>query len=144
MSLLKECKIERAYMGRLSYGEDLLMSLKQECEVLDVKSGWINAMGALQNATLAYYDQDQRKYRSYFIEKAMEIVSLTGNVSEKEGHTFIHAHAVLSDADGNTVAGHVLEGCEIFACEMTLHAYGAKPFQRVYDEQTGLFLWEKQ
>jgi hypothetical protein len=64
-----------------------------------------------------------------------------GNISVKDGRPFVHAHAVLADKNGNTKAGHLLEGT-VFAAEVYLRELKGAKLERKYDEVTGLSLWE--
>ena len=66
---------------------------------------------------------------------------LLGNVSRKDGATFVHAHATLAGHDGACVGGHVAPGCVIFACELLLQELVGEPLEREFDEVTGLALW---
>ena len=38
-----------------------------------------------------------------------ELVSLVGDISERDGKPVVHLHAVVAFADGSTKAGHVIE-----------------------------------
>jgi predicted DNA-binding protein with PD1-like motif len=73
----------------------------------------------------------------------MEIVSLYGNVSLKDGRPFAHLHVVLPDEQGNGKGGHLVAGgAPVFACEVTIEEYSGPELVRNFDEQTGLFLWD--
>jgi predicted DNA-binding protein with PD1-like motif len=72
----------------------------------------------------------------------MEIVSLYGNISLKDGKPFAHVHVVLSDAKGNGRGGHLLPGrTPVFACELIIEEFDGEPPVRLNDENTGLALW---
>ncbi|MCK9377505.1 MAG: DUF296 domain-containing protein [Syntrophobacterales bacterium] len=104
--------------------------------------GEVRALGAVTQARVGYYNQAERQY--YFLELArpLEIVSLIGNISLKDGKSMVHAHLTLADADGRAFGGHLAPGTLVFACEFILQEYeAAAPFLRRMDEPTGLFLW---
>jgi hypothetical protein len=102
-------------------------------------------IGAVQKATIAYYDQKQIKYRDIMLNEPMEIVSLHGNVSLKDGKPFVHAHVVLGDEKGNVRGGHLLPGgTPVFACELTIDEFDGPELVREFDEITGLALWPKE
>ena len=74
----------------------------------------------------------------------MEIVSMYGNISLKNGKPFVHAHVVLSDKKGNARGGHLLPGSSVFACELTIEEFEGPELIRGFDERTGLTLWPKE
>lgn len=67
-------------------------------------------------------------------EEAFEIVSITGTLS-KDG---VHIHISVSDKDGNTFGGHLMEGCIInTTAEVVLLELEQFEFGREFDEATG-------
>jgi predicted DNA-binding protein with PD1-like motif len=54
----------------------------------------------------------------------------------------VHAHLVLSDEKGKAFGGHLLEGTELFACELMMNEYKNLRIERKYDKLTGLNLME--
>lgn len=71
----------------------------------------------------------------------MEILSLKGNISIKDGEPFLHLHIVLSKEDFTCIGGHLYEA-EVFAFEFEIVEFEGNSFQRGFDEDTGLFLWK--
>lgn len=129
-------------MGRLKKGDDLLGALQKQCEDFNVTAGEIRAIGAVSSARVGYYDQAHRKYEFHDLQKPMEILSLIGNISLKDGKPFVHAHITLADETGVAVGGHLAEGSNVFACEFVIHEFlSSGAFTREFDDQTGLFLW---
>ena len=132
----------RKIMGRLSKGDDLLAALEAVCRVHGITLGEVQALGAVSQARVGYYNQSRQKYQFLELARPLEILALTGNVSLKDGRPFVHAHVTLGDEAGNAFGGHLAEGTVIFACEFALQEYSsARPFTRQPDEATGLFLW---
>jgi len=138
----REVKEGRVIMGRLPQGQDLLIALNQLCKDQGVSLGEVRAIGAVTKAVVGFYDQDKRQYGFLPLDEPMEILSLTGNVSIKDGKPFVHAHVVLGREDGSAVGGHLAEGSPIFACEVVLRELESQePFVRGMDEGTSLPLW---
>jgi len=136
--------VKRTIVGRLANGSDLYDGITRVAQENDIRIGRVTGMGAVQKAKLAYYDQKTMKYSVIEINEPMEIVSLYGNISTKDGQPFAHAHVVLSDEKGNGKGGHLLPGgTPVFACEVTIEEYNGPELRRDFDEQTGLFLWDK-
>lgn len=135
--------IGRVVVARLTHGADLLEELTRVARENGVTLGGVNAIGAVTSARLAYYDQTAHTYGSFEVPLRLEVVSLIGNVSYRDGETFVHAHATLSDENGNCYAGHLVEGNPIFACEAVITQLVGRSLHRTFDEVTGLTLWEE-
>ncbi len=103
--------------------------------------GFVSVIGAVQGATIGYYDQEEKVYRSRQLEGGLEITSCNGNISLKGGDLMVHAHILLSDAEGATYGGHLLSPTTLFAGEALIQELEGGPLEREYDEVTGLFLW---
>lgn len=132
----------RSFLFRLPYGEDLLLILKRFCNENEITQGTLAVIGAVQRATVGYYDQEAREYRANSFDQPMEIVSCIGNISLLEGKPFVHAHIVLADKEGRpAAAGHLMEGAIIFAGEAFVQELIGEPLIREFDEQTSLPLW---
>lgn len=131
-----------ALVGRLPRGADLLEALREVAVQHGVRVGWYQFFGAVERARLAFYDQALREYLPLELERPLEIAVGVANLSTLDGEPFVHAHVVLSDADGRAFGGHVLPGTVVFACECVLwELTGAPPLGRHPDPETGLQLW---
>ncbi len=106
------------------------------------KAGF-TVIGALDHCVLGYYDFIGRQYQSREFPDPIEIVSCMGNVSEKDGEIFVHAHMVVAGEDYQCHGGHLMPGSSIFAAELfATPVPGAVPV-RTFDEPTGLALWSE-
>lgn len=141
MSFVKT-QIARAFVAKLPYGADLLNSIKEVAIKAKIQSASFTAIGAVKKARVSYYDQTTKKYNELIFNEPMEIVSCIGNISELKGNVIVHAHLVLSDEIGRAFGGHLLEGTELFACELMMNEYKNLKIKRKYDELTGLNLME--
>ncbi len=135
----------RMILGRLERGDDLLKGLIEVCRKFSVRCAEVRAIGALSEAVLTAYDQKLRTYetgRRFFGD--LEIVSLLGNVTEKDGELFCHLHASLARSTDNglqMLGGHLLSG-QVFACEFVLQTCDDLILRRLQDKETGLALWK--
>jgi predicted DNA-binding protein with PD1-like motif len=92
---------------RLKPDQDLKESLKSFVIQNNIQSGFIlTAVGSLKQATLRFANQD----KSQVFDERFEIVSLVGTLSTHG----IHLHISLSDQNGKTIGGHLLDGCIIY------------------------------
>jgi predicted DNA-binding protein with PD1-like motif len=131
-------------MGKLSYGGDLLDEITDICQKYSIKLGRVEAIGAVQKARLAYYNQQTREYQFLIIDQPLEIIKLAGNISLKDGEPIVHAHITLADKTGNVYGGHLVLGTVVFACEFILEVFKGPVFERKFDKITGLPLWSMQ
>ena len=68
------------------------------------------------------------------LKEPFEIVSMTGTVS-KNG---CHIHISISDCDGKTIGGHLVDGCIVnTTAEICITELKEYTFTREYDESTG-------
>lgn len=141
--LSTEIKPEKHFIGRLPHNKDLITCIVDFCLENHIEMGWFSLIGAVSSATLGYYDQKQMVYVTSKADCHLEIASCSGNISRKDGHPFVHAHAVLTDEKGHAVGGHIFSETIIFAGEIHIQTFSGKPLDREYDNQTGLMLWKK-
>jgi predicted DNA-binding protein with PD1-like motif len=137
----RELTAGRGFVGRLQIGSDLVVEIERFCTEQGVLAGQVTVIGAVRRARYAYYEQDDHRYRELESQTHHEIVGFTGNVSLKEDRPFLHAHATFADADGATVGGHILRGCEVFAAEVMIRELAGVSLVRTHDDETGLALW---
>lgn len=141
MVMFKSGRYGKVHQGRLPKGSDLLSGLTDFCASQNIRSATVSAIGAVTRGAAGFYRQDLRHYETIDFNEPMEIVSLMGNVSLKDGKPFVHAHIALMDERGAMYGGHLVEGNTIFACEFTVEEIEGIEFHRSFDEETGLFLW---
>ena len=139
--IARHIRFGEGLMGRLSHGADLHQELTKLCIDNEIRLGQVVALGAVQKARIGYYDQQTREYHFFELDKSLEILNLTGNVSLKDGKPIVHAHITLGDKQGNAYGGHLAEGTLVFACEYCIQRLEGDPLQRGFDEETGLPLW---
>jgi uncharacterized protein len=138
-----EVKEGRVFIGRLQYKEDLLRAISEFCVNEDISLGVFTIIGAVTSVSLGYYDQAAKKYIDCVsLEKKLEILSCTGNVSLKEGVSFVHAHITLADHQAQCYGGHLMPGAEIFAAEYFIKELTGTQLERQLDSQTGLSMWK--
>jgi predicted DNA-binding protein with PD1-like motif len=131
----------RNFLVRVEHNSDLIQFITDLIKKEEIKVASITAVGALKQAKLGFYNQKEHKYQEIKINSPHEIACCIGNISTKDGRQFVHAHAVLADENGNTKAGHLLEGT-VFAAEVHLCELEGSELKRKYDKETGLTLWE--
>ena len=142
MAIYNQVQFKQTLIGKLSHDADLLEELQSVCVEKGITLGRVSAIGAVKKARVGFYDQDAREYRFLELNKELEIASLIGNISMRDGKPMVHAHIILSDSDGNALGGHLAEGTIVFACEFVIDIYDGPQYLREHDEITGLPLWK--
>ncbi|KAB1192831.1 DUF296 domain-containing protein [Haloferax sp. MBLA0076] len=131
--------VSEEYLARLEHGADWREEIEEFCARKGIESAWFNAMGAVQDAEIWFYDQDDQEYQSVTFDEPLEVAACVGNVSLLDGEPFAHTHAVLSRRSGQSLAGH-LDSATVFAGEVNLRAFD-EPLEREHDDVTDLDLW---
>ena len=135
----REVSASREFVARMGHGADWRAEIEHLAAEAGVEAAWFTAMGAVQDAELWYYDQDDLEYRSVEFEEPLEVAACVGNVALLDGEPFAHTHAVLSRRSGQTLAGH-LDSATVWAGELHMRAF-EEPLEREHDPVTDLDLW---
>lgn len=128
------------WVVRLERGERLAESLESLVKKENLPSVWILGLGAAEWAELGYYDLKKKEYSWKKFDQPLEITSLQGNSSYKDGELILHIHGNFSDENFNSIGGHVKELEVGGTCEILLHRWYKEDFKRALDEDTGLNL----
>ena len=137
----REFEFGRSLLVRAKNDSEIIASVTELAKKNTIITATFTAIGALKNAKIGFYDQEKHEYLETSLLAPQEIASCVGNISTKNGKIFVHAHAVLADRDGNTKAGHLLEG-KVFAAEIHLTELVGEKLVRKDDTVTGLSLWD--
>ena len=130
------------YIIRMDRGEEVISSLTDLCNTEHISLGSVEAIGASDHVVIGLYDVSARQYHKKSFDEPMEITSLLGSVSTKNGETYLHLHINLCREDMSVIGGHLNE-CRISAtCEMILRKIDGTVERRLDKDVTGLNLFE--
>jgi predicted DNA-binding protein with PD1-like motif len=144
----------REYVARLEHGRDWRGQIEAFAETEAIDAAFFFGLGAVQDATLSFYDQDDQVYESVSFAEPFEVTAAVGNVSHLEsegrsrsegltesdgGERFAHTHVTLTREDGSAIGGH-LDEATTFAGELYVRAFEDR-LDRTHDETTDLDLW---
>jgi len=135
----RELSVDREFLASLEHGTDWREEIEEFAAREGIESAWFDAVGAVQDAELWYYDQNRQEYHSVTFDEPLEVAACVGNVALLDGEPFAHTHAVLSRPSGQAVAGH-LNAATVFTGEVYLRSF-EEPLARDHDETTDLDLW---
>ena len=129
-----------SFVIRLDRGEEILASLAAFCKAEGVSLGSVEALGAADHVIIGLYDVAVRQYHKHSFDEPMEITSLLGNITTKDGELYLHLHINLCREDMSVIGGHLNE-CRISAtCEMFVRKLEGTVERRLDTESTGLNL----
>ncbi|WP_048148008.1 PPC domain-containing DNA-binding protein [Palaeococcus ferrophilus] len=130
----------RAFLFRVPEGEELLRYINEFAKKNNVLMGTVSAIGSLRNPKIGYFDEAAGGYNVIELSGTYELVSLSGNVSLKDGEPFAHIHVALGDSDGSLYGGHLVEG-EVFVAEVFIQELLGEILERK-PQENGLSLWD--
>lgn len=134
-------KNNSTYIIKLEKGEKIIASMKKFCLNEKIDSGFFQAIGAISQVKLSFYNLEKKEYSSQEFIQPLEIANLIGNIALLKGDVAIHCHACFAKKDFSTIAGHLDEAvtsatCEIILCKNSIN------LTRKYNEEIGLNLLE--
>ena len=135
-------KFKDTYVIRMDRGEEILSALTELCRKEKITLGSVSALGAADHAVIGLYDVGARQYHRHTFDEPMEITSLVGSISTKEGEPYLHLHINLCREDMSVIGGHLNE-CRISAtCEMIVRQLDGVVERKLDEAVTGLNLYE--
>ena len=129
----------REFVARLDHGRGWREQIEAFADDEGIDAAFFLGLGAVQDATLMFYDQDDQEYEAIEFDEPFEVLPAVGNVSWLDGERFAHTHVTLSREDGTAVAGH-LDEATTFAGELWVREFDAH-LEREHDPVTDLDLW---
>lgn len=139
---MQTVQIHNGFFLVFERGEDFMSLLARFCEQNAVHWGQFQAIGALEDVEIGYYDLAAREYVFRVEEGPFEVASMDGNISEMAGEQpVIHAHAVLARCDESLecIGGHLRSARIAVTLELCLWQV-TQPLIRIRDDDTGLNL----
>jgi len=128
------------YFLSIDNHQGIVAALAAFCAEKQVASGVVSGIGAVSEATFRFLDPATRQYVDRTFAEQMEIASLVGNISRKDGKPYIHVHATCGRRDYTCIGGHLLEATLNGACELFVETFPAEVGRRP-DPETGLNLY---
>jgi len=139
--LPREFKVKRWFMGRVPKGADLASYLDEFVRDRDIRSGALGVIGVVSAARLGFFDIQAGDYVVTRVDGHREIASSVGNVSLRDGQPAVHVHLVVSDREGRTTGGHLMEGTVVHYAEFWIAVVDGPAFERGHDPETNVTGW---
>lgn len=125
---------------RLDRGEDLFGSLLNFAKTNNFQAGRFSGIGALCEIEMGFYELHRKQYIRKKFNEIHELVSMTGNLSLKDGNPFLHIHAAIGDSEFRIFGGHLFSATVAVTCEITFDKFSAN-LTRLMNDNVGLALW---
>lgn len=107
--LLADADGTRRFILVLESGEEACGVITGFAQRNDIQGATLTAIGGVANATVGWFDLEQKKYQPIEIAEQCEVLSVVGDiVAGEHGKPVLHAHLVLGRRDGSACGGHLV------------------------------------
>jgi hypothetical protein len=108
VQLLNPGEPTKRYAVIFYQGDEAFSGLLEFAEKYQVTSAHFTAIGALDGATLGWFDPQRKMYKKIPIIGQHEVIGMSGDIALYRGKPVVHTHMIVGGPDGTTSAGHVL------------------------------------
>ena len=113
--------------------DDILAIAKKE----KISTARVEAIGGVNRLKLAYFNHRSKKYEEHDYAEFLEVTSLLGNITLKEGEPFLHVHGNFGRKDMTALAGHVMSATVLPLLEVVITPTTNRALRR-FDDELGL------
>lgn len=138
---MKYQRIDNTYVVRLEIGDEILDSLSKLCMQESIYAATVQGLGAVDIADIGYYSTEDNVYHTKTFNKQLEMITLNGNVSVKNGEPYLHLHGAFSDENYTMIAGHLNKAQISITAEIFVTVFSGEINRRV-SEETGLNIFD--
>lgn len=124
---------DNGYMVVLARGEKVIESLTAFAAEYAISGAALSGLGAVEDATLCFYDLPEKEYVCETIAPAQEVVAMTGNIALVDNVPFVHAHLALGDRDLSMRGGHLKEATVAVTLEVMVLPFAAALHRKMND-----------
>src|SRR6201989_1299824 len=108
VQLLTREEQTKEYAVIFSKGDEAFSGLLEFAQKYHVTSAHFTAIGALNAATLGWFDPQRKMYKKIPIQGQHEVIGMSGDIALYQGNPVVHTHMLVGNSDGTTQGGHVL------------------------------------
>jgi len=130
----------RTFVLIFNTGDEVAEGLKQFAKEQMMSTSSFKAIGALSAVKLGWFNWDTKKYDTVVdLDEQVELLSLIGDIAEKDGEPQVHAHVVVGKSDGTAHGGHLQSATVRPTCEVVV-TESPKHLRKEIDPESGLAL----
>ncbi len=112
-----------AYVLVFDPGDEVAREITSFARTVGIGAARLTGIGGFSQATLGYFDRNQRRYEPIAVDEQVELLSLLGDLALKDGEPLLHAHAVVARRGGSTIGGHLIAATVWPTLELFIDAY---------------------
>ncbi len=139
VQLLSRGEQTQQYAVIFYQGDEVFSGLQEFAEKYHVTSAHFSAIGAVNGATLAWFDPKRKMYKKIPIQGQHEVIGMSGDIALYPGKPVVHTHMVVGSPDGTTRGGHLLSAYVSPTLEVMLTVDSIAMHKR-FDPETDLTL----
>jgi len=109
VQLLNPGEPTKQYAVIFYQGDEAFSGLQEFAEKYHVTSAHFTAIGALNGATVGWFDPQRKMYKKIPINGQHEVIGMSGDIALYQGKPVVHTHMLVGGPDGTTRGGHVLK-----------------------------------
>jgi uncharacterized protein len=109
VQLLSRAEPTKQYAVIFYQGDEAFSGLLEFAEKYRITSAHFTAIGAVNGATLGWFDPNRKMYKRITINGQHEVIGMSGDIALYQGKPVVHTHMIVGGPDGTTRAGHVLD-----------------------------------
>jgi uncharacterized protein len=95
----------------LDSGEEAFAALIKSANDALLTAASLTAIGAFENATIGWFNFENKTYKKIEVEEQCEVLSAIGDIAIcDDSKASLHVHVVLGLSNGTTRGGHLLAG----------------------------------
>lgn len=138
---MKYIRNKNTIVLRLDPGEELLESITETSKKENIVLAEVSAIGAVSSFSVGAYDVKEKRYIKNDFEGVYEIISLSGNITKKDGEEYIHLHMCAANEKGEVCGGHLNRAVISATAEIFLNIHEFE-VERRFDENIGLNVFD--
>src|SRR5580765_7031337 len=89
-------------------GDEAFSGMLEFAQKYHVTSAHFTAIGAVNGATLGWFDPQRKMYKKIPVKGQHEVIGMSGDIALYQGKPVVHTHMLVENSDGSTRGGHVL------------------------------------
>ena len=139
VQLLNSGEPAKQYAVIFYQGDEAFSGLLEFAQKYHITSAHFTAIGAVNGATLGWFDLQRKKYKKIPINGQHEVIGMSGDIVRYQGKPVVHTHMLVGPPDGTTRGGHVLAAYVSPTLEVMVTVNSAT-MQKRFDPDTDLTL----
>lgn len=128
---------QKTFAVILDSGDEVIQCINDFAAKQNLSAAQFTAIGAFSEATIGWFDFSIKDYKKIEIKEQVEVLNLSGDVSQYKGKPKIHAHVVLGKQDGTAHGGHLLKAITHPTLEIIINE-SPSYLEREMDKESGI------